>query len=79
MKQTILRDWNFIRFLRLVLGLGVVIQAVVSKNWGVGLLGLYFTILPLFNIGCCGAGGCYTPLNQSAKPDTKIAGEKVNR
>jgi hypothetical protein len=61
MKQAILRNWNFMRFLRLGLGIFIIVQAVVAKDWTMGFLGTMFTLMPVFNIGCCGAGGCAVP------------------
>lgn len=73
----IFRDWDFIRFFRLAIGIGVIVQAFVAKSWGIGLLGLYFTILPLFNIGCCGSGGCYVPRNRVSERQGEFANKKA--
>ena len=67
MRQTIFTNWNFMRFLRLGLGLAVLVQAVIAKDVLFALLGLGFTAMPVFNIGCCGTNGCYVP---PAKKDT---------
>jgi len=61
MKQTIFTNWNFMRFLRLALGLAVLVQAVIAKDVLFALLGLGFTAMPVFNIGCCGTNCCYVP------------------
>lgn len=58
MKQAIFKNWNFMRLLRLGLGIIVVVQSVLMKDTTMGILGILFTALPVFNIGCCGAGGC---------------------
>jgi hypothetical protein len=49
------------RFVRLVLGIAIIVQAVMAKDWTMGILGTLFTGMPVFNIGCCGLGGCATP------------------
>lgn len=65
------------RFLRLGLGLAVLIQAIIAKDMLFVLLGLGFTALPVFNIGCCGTGGCYLPPNKQAGNTKDIPYEEV--
>jgi hypothetical protein len=71
MKQTILTNWSFIRFLRLGMGIAILVQAVVAKDILFALLGVVFTAMPVFNIGCCGTQGCYASSikNQDKKKD----------
>ena len=61
MKQTILTNWTFIRFLRLGIGIAILVQAVIAKDILFAFAGIVFTAMPLFNVGCCGTNGCYTP------------------
>mgnify|MGYP000493991150 CR=1 FL=1 len=49
------------RFLRLVIGIAIIVQAVVAKDIMLGIAGIFFTSLPVFNIGCCAGGNCYVP------------------
>ena len=58
MKQVIFSGWNLFRLMRLVLGLLVVVQSVMMKDVFFGLMGLLLSGLAIFNIGCCGVGGC---------------------
>ncbi len=67
MKQTILNNWNFMRFLRLGLGIAIIVQSALAGNWAMGIVGLLFTAMPVFNIGCCGTAGCATPINKSSE------------
>jgi hypothetical protein len=71
MKQAILSNWNFMRFLRLGLGIFIIVQAVIAKDWTMGILGTMFTLMPVFNIGCCGAGGCAVPPPKRTSETTK--------
>lgn len=59
MKQRILSGWNFMRILWLMMGIGIVIQAITEKNFLMLLPGLYFVFASLANIGCF-AGSCAT-------------------
>ena len=73
----ILGNWNFLRFVRLALGIMIIIQAVVVKDWVMGFLGIFFTIMPLFNMGCCASGGCATPLKKKTEHSKEIIYEEV--
>jgi hypothetical protein len=77
MKQAILTNWSFFRVLRLVLGVVILGQAFYAKDVSIGLLGLLFTLMPVFNIGCCGAGGCYVPSKEVAGEPKDITYEEV--
>ena len=71
MKQTILTNWTFMRFLRLGIGIAILVQAVIAKDILFAFAGIVFTAMPLFNVGCCGTNSCYTPdiKNTDAKKD----------
>ena len=77
MKQTILRNWNFMRFLRLALGIAIIVQSAMNGNWAMGLVGLLFTAMPVFNIGCCGTSGCNTPIKHSKQNTKDITYEEL--
>jgi hypothetical protein len=78
MKQVILSNWNFMRFLRLGLGIFIIVQSVIVKDLTMGVLGILFTIMPIFNIGCCGVGGCATvPPKRSTETTKDITYEEV--
>ena len=52
MKQGILHNWNFMRFIRLGLGIAIIVQAVIVKDFTMGIAGILLTCMPVFNIGC---------------------------
>ena len=66
------------RFIRLVLGIFIIVQAVMAKAIGIGLLGNFFTAMPLFNIGCCGAGGCSVPTKKSTENIKEVSYEEIS-
>ena len=66
MKQIILTNWTFLRVLRLLLGLAVIVQAVVLNDVLLGAAGLLFSGMAVFNVGCCGTAGCATPTKRSS-------------
>lgn len=50
--------WDFVRILRLILGIVIIIQAIGMREWVLGMAGLLFAGMALANIGCCGVNGC---------------------
>jgi len=77
-----LRNWNFMRFLRLAMGVFIIVQGVQTQQWlfiilgalftlmpllNVIILGALFTLMPLLNVGCCAASGCNAPIRSGNK------------
>ncbi|MBP6024945.1 MAG: hypothetical protein KA762_15250 [Ferruginibacter sp.] len=56
------------RFLRLAMGIAILVQAVIAKDMLFAFAGIVFTAMPVFNIGCCGTAGCTAPPKKN--PDT---------
>ena len=77
MKQTVFTNWNFMRFLRLGLGIAVLVQAVIARDVLFAFVGLLFTAMPVFNIGCCGTNGCYVPPVKKEENTKDITYEEV--
>ncbi len=68
MKTIIATGWNFMRILRLIIGIAVMVFAVRNHDLLLGLGGGFLVLMSVFNAGCCGTGGCSTG---SCKVDTK--------
>ena len=77
MKQTKLSNWNFMRFLRLGLGIAIIVQSAMVKDWTMGIVGLLFSAMPVFNIGCCGTSGCSTLTKKTTETTKDISYEEV--
>ena len=77
MKQAILTNWTFSRFLRLILGFVILAEAISSKDLTIGFAGLLFTMMPVFNIGCCGTGACCTQPKNNIGSENEIIYEEV--
>ena len=70
--RAILQGWNFIRILRLGLGIAVIIQGIVAKETTTIVFGTIFGGMALANIGCCGTNGCAVnsrPTNKTQRID----------
>ena len=77
MMKGYLRSWNFMRVLRLALGIFIIVQGVQAKEWLLVGLGTLFSLMPLMNIGCCGVSGCNTPISRSNKKLEETTYEEV--
>lgn len=65
MKQILLTDWNFMRILRVIGGFALIYAGITKHDTISGAFGLFFAYQGLFNVSCCGTGGCSTqvPIN----------------
>lgn len=68
-KKTLLTDWNFMRILRLVLGIYIAVQAVETLSLLSGVVAAFFMFQAITNTGCCGSNGCAVPTKKT-KTDT---------
>lgn len=72
-----LQAWNFMRILRLVLGVSILIQGVQAHEILFIFMGGLFTLMPIFNVGCCSTAGCATPNKKSTASMDEISFEEV--
>lgn len=69
MKHRILNGWTFPRIIYLMMGLIIIIQSIISRQW-IGIFpGGYFVAMGLFALGCAG-GNCNPEVKQNNKKDT---------
>ncbi len=63
MVELILQKWTFMRFLRLGMGVWLIVESITSHETAFMILGGLFTAQAVFNMGCMG-GNCAvnTPL-----------------
>ena len=60
------------RVIRLILGLLIITQGIITQEWSLLILGIIFTIIPIFNKNCCGPSGCEPqPRNRHTKASIK--------
>ncbi|HEY8690359.1 MAG TPA: hypothetical protein VIM07_14070 [Chitinophagaceae bacterium] len=76
--KAIMQGWNFMRIIRLLLGLGIFIQGIITKDITSIVLGIVFVAMPVFNIGCCGSNGCAVNTNPSIKNKNEIEYEELD-
>lgn len=77
MKDRILSNWNLSRILRVIFGIVIIAMAISSADIGIGIIGVIFTGMGVFDFGCCGSGACYAPVKNSKKDSKDITYEEV--
>jgi len=59
------------RVLRLILGIIILTQGVVSRDLVYCSLGALLAIMAIANMGCCGVNGCNIPVDSPAQQTEK--------
>ncbi|MDI1354257.1 MAG: hypothetical protein PSX36_05045 [bacterium] len=77
LKATLLTNWNFMRWLRLVLGVYVGVQAILMRDPLSGLISVFFLYQSLTNTGCCGVNSCETPTRHPAQEPEVVKFEEI--
>ena len=70
-KQTLLTNWNFMRFLRLGIGIYIAVQAIATQSAFSGVVAVFFIYQAVSNTGCCGSNGCALPIKKSNTDKTE--------
>jgi len=69
--MNLLRSWGFMRVLRFVFGAFAIIQAIITLDIVLGILGLVVGGMAFLNIGWCGANGCQTNIRKDGNNEIK--------
>ncbi len=77
MLNTILKNWNFVRLLRLAIGVFLFVEALISQKWFLVAVGAIFVLMPLLNFGCCATGDCAVPQNNPKKSSDEVEYEEI--
>jgi len=77
--NALLQNWTFMRGLRLLLGVVVLVQSIIAKDLLLGAMSLFLISMTVFNFGCCGSGGCgiSSNKNESVKKIEDVDFEEV--
>lgn len=81
LKQTLLTNWNFMRWLRLVIGAYVLVHAVIMHDNMLGFFGAFFLFQAITNTGCCRTQSCavlMTKKNSSKTEEVEFEEIKQN-
>lgn len=81
MKQRLLTGWNFRRVLYLALGVYMIVQSVLLRQWWGIAFGGYFFSMGLFGFGCasgnCSNGYCRQIRRPATRSTDEISFEEV--
>lgn len=77
MFQNIFKNWNFVRILRLAMGIFITVEVVKSGMWFLIITGVLFTVMPLLNIGCCSGGSCSVSTKNHKQINDEIEYEEI--
>jgi len=76
--ERILKGWNFVRLIRLILGIYIIVQSVLTGEWILGFAGLFVTGMGLWNLGCCGMYGCYPVIKSNPRLIKEVIYEELD-
>lgn len=78
MIDNIRSNWNLFRFIRLAIGMYILIDGIRTGMWMLIALGILFSIMPLLNIGCCATGNCaISPKEQDSSNADEVSYKEV--
>ena len=72
-----LKTWDFMRMLRLAIGIFIIVQSVITKDWLFVGVGVLFSLMPILNISCCGASGCNMPVRKNNGKIEDVSYEEI--
>ncbi len=75
--KNLFTNWNFMRIVRLALGVSIIIQGVLIKEWMFVGLGALFSLMPILNIGCCATDNCGVPNRKNISKEEEVIFEEV--
>ncbi|MCA0382757.1 MAG: hypothetical protein LCH58_11380 [Bacteroidetes bacterium] len=82
MWQRATTNWNFIRFIRLALGIMVIVQSIQFREYWFVFFGVLLAVLAILDMGCA-SGACGVPpqkqTQQNTKPMEEITYEEVGK
>lgn len=68
-KQRLLTNWHFMRFVRLIISILILIMAVPAHDWLMASFGVFFLYTALAGVGCCGTARCYVRRDKKSLTD----------
>ncbi len=74
--ENFFRNWNFMRLLRLAMGIFIVVQGILYNQWFFVVIGAVFSLMPLFNVGCC-TTNCATNRYDGKGKDDEVIFEEI--
>jgi len=60
-------NWHVMRWVRLILGIGILVQAIYMNDMLAGMIACFFLFQAITNTGCCGVNSCSIPTKKEEK------------
>lgn len=79
LKELVFTGWSGMRWLRLGLGILILIQGIKSHDWIMNIIAASLLLQALFNAACCGTSGCYAPNKKTNEVNTEIQFEEIQK
>lgn len=77
MKALLFKNWNVMRILRLAMGVFIITQGIMANEWILTIMGGIFSLLAIFNMGCCGTSTCGRPIKIRKNQIEEVSFEEV--
>jgi hypothetical protein len=61
LKYQLFTGWHLNRWIRLIIGLALLVQAIVASDMLAGAFAFILLFQSVTNTGCCGSAGCRIP------------------
>lgn len=71
----ILKKWDFVRIIRLLLGVLIAVYSISSQDYIFLVLAGFLLFQAIMNISCCGSPGCHT----DNKHKENIYGDQIKK
>lgn len=77
MKNRILTNWTFTRALYVIIGIFLVVQSIMIKQWFGVAVGSYFASMGIFAFGCAAGNCAYVPKSSAKEETQEISFEEI--
>ena len=78
MRNNLLSGWNFMRWLRLILGIYIGFNAIVMHDALSGLIAGFLLFQVVTNTGCCGiSNSCPAPTNHKPNNSEEVTFKEI--
>lgn len=61
MRSLLLSNWNFMRIIKILIGVYIAYEAIAREEVMIGVLAAILLYQGVFNVSTCGIGGCQVP------------------
>lgn len=78
-KQRITSGWSWIRFIYLAMGIFIIVQSILLRQWVGVLFGGWFATMGLLGLGCAAGACCSVNTNHHSNSKTNLTWMKMIR